>query len=141
MRRVDKYPDTDVFHFHNENPKNKFTDDCTIRAIGRATGKGWFCVKAGLSEAAMKNCLMDTDIKCVEKYLESEGWKKQKQPRKVDNTKYTGREFCKKLQKEDNTKNIIANIGGHHIVAIADNKVNDIWDSTYKTIGNYWVKI
>ena len=79
-----------------------------------------------------------TDSKCIEKYLASKGWVKHKQPRKADNTKYTGEEFCKKLANKN--ERYICNIGGHHIVAIVDKKVNDIWDSTYKCIGNYWTK-
>ena len=34
----------------------------------------------------------------------------------------------------------IAHIGGHHIIAIVDKKVNDTWDSTDGCIGNYWTK-
>ena len=64
-----------------------------------------------------------------------------KQPKKASGTKYTGKEFCEKLQREGNSKNIVANLGGYHVVAIVDNKVNDIWDSTSKCIGNYWIKL
>lgn len=34
--------------------------------------------------------------------------------------------------------NIIAHIGGNHIVAIVNHKVYDIWDSTDYCIGNFW---
>ena len=58
-----------------------------------------------------------------------------KQPRKSDNTKYIGKEFCKMFKGT-----CVANIGGHHIVCIKDGKVHDIWDSTDGCIGNYWIK-
>jgi hypothetical protein len=34
---------------------------------------------------------------------------------------------------------MIANIGGHHIVAIIEGQINDIWDSSDGCIGNVWV--
>ena len=36
---------------------------------------------------------------------------------------------------------IIANIGGHHIVAIIGGKIKDTWDSSSGCIGNIWIKI
>jgi hypothetical protein len=82
------------------------------------------------------------DAKGIERYLKSKGWTKHTQPRKADNTKYTGKEWCRKWQRNgDGWPRMIANIGGHHIVAIIDNKVWDIWDSTEGCIGNYWTKI
>ena len=81
-----------------------------------------------------------SDSKGINKYLESIGWIKCNQPRKLDNTKYTGSEYCKKLLEMNASGSILANIGGHHIVCIKDCKVWDTWNSTYGCIGNYWVK-
>ena len=36
MTRQQKYPETGTFHYHNQNPKNRLTGDCIIRAISRA---------------------------------------------------------------------------------------------------------
>jgi len=71
-----------------------------------------------------------------DKFLTSIGFVKRKQPRKEDNTKYTGKEFCEMIGKEH--KRIVANIGGNHTVAIIKGQVWDTWNSTEKTIGNYW---
>ena len=82
----------------------------------------------------------------IDKYLTSKGWKKCNQPRKTNNKKYTGIEFCsylKELNKSSIYKRynrVVANIGGHHIVAIIDYKVNDTWNSTMGSIGTYWIK-
>lgn len=81
-----------------------------------------------------------------DKYLQSKGWIKHKQPRKADNTKYTGKEFCRVLNKDIFAvgQSVVANIGGGHMVCIKENgttfKVHDIWDSTDGCIGNYWTK-
>ena len=142
MTRQQKYQDTRTFHFNNANPKNKITGDCVIRAICTAMDKPYEEVYKELFEFSLKCGYILNDKNCYEKYLAAQGWVKHKQPRKDDNTKYTGKEFCKDAQ--DWTFNLpsrmIAHIGGHHIVAIVDGKVNDIWDSTNKCIGNYWTK-
>jgi len=86
-----------------------------------------------------------------DKYLQSKGWVKHNQPKKRDNTKFTGKEFCKELNCNIAAVGVtvIANIGGHHIVCIKEHydgdayglhKVYDIWDSTDGCIGNYWTK-
>ena len=61
--------------------------------------------------------------------------KVEKERKKSNNTKYTGKEFVKIINGT-----ALAHIGGHHIVCIKDNKVLDTWDSTDGCIGNYWIK-
>lgn len=74
----------------------------------------------------------------MDKLLLYLGWVKHKQPRKPDNTKYTGKEFCRQIA--ENSVNYVANIGGNHTVAIINGKVHDTWNSTDGCIGNYWTK-
>lgn len=135
--RQQKFPNTDTFTYYNANPKNKIAGDCVARAICTALDMPWEQVIRELTELGIKMGTVFNETKTYEKYLASKGWKKQKQPRKADNTKYTGEEFCQRVARN---RTIVAHIGGHHIVCIKGNKVYDIWDSTYKCIGNYWVK-
>ena len=138
--REQKYPNTSTFTFHNENPKGKLVGDCVIRAISLATGDGWDKTYKGLCELGLKLKDMPNDKKVYDKYLALNGWVKHKQPRKLDNTKYTGREWCEKLRDEGKSDPMVVHIGGHHIVCIMNYKVHDIWNSTGKCIGNYWTK-
>ena len=135
--------DTAYFHYYNANPKDKQTADCVIRAISTATNKSWDDVLSELYQVALKHKLMLNDKKCYKKYLESLGWVQEKQPRKADNTKYTGKEFCNLLDNK-NSKTIIAHIGTHHLVCIkkhaGSHKIFDTWNSSYDRIGTYWVK-
>ena len=145
MNRQSKYPDTKTFHYYNANPKNRITTDCVIRALSTAMDKDYNEVVMELAEMQCKTGYDDGDTKLIDKYLQSKGWVKNKQPRKEDGTKYTGKEWCLEMQEDydwiiGKKKNVIANIGGHHIVAIVDGQVWDIWDSTDKCIGNYWTK-
>lgn len=151
MKREQKYKDTATFHFHNENPKGKFTTDCVIRAIALATGYQYNRVVMELAELQCKTGLDAREPRLYGKYLEDIGWVKHKQPRHDDGTKFTGREFCTWLSVNQRKEygNIIAHIGGHHLVAISPTccgdgindrfKVCDTWDSTDGCIGNYWV--
>lgn len=136
MKRQEKYPNTDTFTYYNANPKNRITCDCMFRAISAATGLAWEeCVKLYYSTVIESYY---ADEKALDKLLQKLGWEKHKQPRKPDNTKYTGTEFCRQIAETD--VNYIANIGSNHTVAIIDGKVHDIWDSTDGCIGNYWTK-
>ena len=137
MTRQQKYPDTATFHYYNANPKNRITGDCRIRAISVACEVPYNQVVMDLAKI---QCETGYDQCCnqgIDILLKQYGWIKHKQPRKPDNTKYTGAEFCERARKYEN---YIANIGGHHIVAIVGGKVWDIWDSTSGCIGNYWTK-
>lgn len=143
MKRQEKYKDTATFHFHNQNPKNRITCDCVKRAISLATGIPYNEVVMGLALLQCQTGMDECEARLYGKYLEVKGWVKHPQPKKEDHTKYTGKDFCKFLNKGDHG-NVIANIGGHHIVAIlpvnGKYKVHDTWDSTNGCIGNFWTK-
>lgn len=150
MRRQDKYPDTNVFHFYNANPKNRYTDDCVIRAITNALDQTYEETYKEMFELSLSNYYSIYSQENIDRYLESKGWIKHKQLRKSDNTKYTGKEFCKYFQDHIAYlgQSIIANIGGQHMVCIKevysaptrDVKIHDIWDCSDCCVGNYWTK-
>ena len=133
--RQEKYPDTSTFTYYNANPKNRLTCDCVVRAICTALNEPYEKVLREMIEVQIETGYEYTDVKAMDKYLKSKGWIKMKQPRKSDNTKYTGFEFCKTYKGT-----CVANIGGHHTVCIKNRKVYDTWDSTDGCIGNYWIK-
>ena len=150
MKRQDKYPDTDTFTYYNANPKNKVTTDCWLRAISTGLNKDYVQVLREMVEVSIKTGYEVSDKRTIEKYLAANNFVKMKQPRKYDNTKYTGSEWCNHLNSNGYTGNIIAMIGGHHIVAIKPTnsdglnkkyKIHDTWNSSYKCIGNYYIKM
>lgn len=126
---------TEALRYFNANPRNKHTTDCVVRAICTALEQDYETTVRELTELYLKTGYDASEKRCYGKYLELKGWKKQPQPRKANNTKYTGEEFCKIFHGT-----CVAHIGGHHLVCIKDKKVLDIWDSTEGCIGNYWVK-
>lgn len=153
--RQEKYPERKWFTYKNMNPKNRITGDCVIRAIALALEQDYNKTLKEIVEVQLKTGYMIDTKECYGRYLESKGWIKCKQPRWYDNTKWTGREFCDKLQQYLGDHEvegaewdcgviieprIIANIGGHHLTAIIDGKITDHWDCSRGTIGNYWIK-
>ena len=149
MTRQNKYPETSTFHYCNANPKGRMTGDCTFRAICTALGQTWEQTVMEMAEMSCKTGYAINDKKGIERYLQAKGRVKHPQPRKADNTKFTGKEFCKELNCDIAFvgKRVVANIGGNHIVCIKEtddlhglHKVHDIWDSTDGCIGNYWTK-
>lgn len=143
--RTQKYPDTEFFHYFNANPKKRITGDCTFRAIATAMEKPWEDVVMEMAEMSCRTGYAINDKKGIERYLAEQGWVKHKQPKWNGTLKFTGDMFCLNIQdgaefEHLQGKNIIANIGGHHITCIKNAKIHDIWDCTGKCIGNYWTK-
>lgn len=147
MKREIRYPDTKSFKFFNANPKNRITGDCTFRAIATALEEDYNNIVMQMAEHMCVTGYALNDSKGENSFLASKGFRKMKQPKKINGTKYTGKEFCEYLTDHfpngKGISNIIAHIGGHHIVCIkwdVDSfKVHDTWDSTYGCIGNYWI--
>lgn len=138
-RKIDS--DTDVFTYVNPNPKKANTTDCVVRAISLALEKPYVEVCNGLFNIYLKYGYHLCDRHCYERYLKQQGWVKQHQPKKADNTKYTASEFCKIRQKCGSLGNLIIHLGCHHVAAIVNNKVNDSWDSTDGCVGIIYTKI
>lgn len=136
--RQEKYPETSTFHYYNANPKNRITGDCRIRAISVACDVPYNQVVMDLARIQCETGYDQCANQGISILMKEYGWIKHKQPRKPDNKKYTGKEFCKQIAVKG--KKYFANIGGHHEVAIVDCKVWDIWNSTDGCIGNYWTK-
>lgn len=147
-KRRMKYPDTPYFHYYNANPKNKITTDCVIRAICTVLDKPYNTVVMEMAELQCKTGLDDAENKCIDKYMKQHGWIRVKQPKKEDNTKYTGKEFCQALQNFEKsslgligckTSKMLVSMGSHHIVAVVNNKVWDHWNSTNGKVGQIWI--
>lgn len=151
-KRKQKYPDTATFHFYNANPKGKMTSDCVVRAISTVLRQPYDQTLREMTEMTIKTGYMWNENTGINKYMESKGWIKCKSPRKEDGKKYTGSDFCRTLMhpiyseelnlhnKGFEINNVLANIGGHHIVAIMSGQIWDTWNSSSKSIGIVWVK-
>lgn len=143
-KRKNKYPETHTFHYYNANPKNRFTGDCVVRAICTACEVPYNQVVMDLAKIQCETGY-DCGDRGTDILLKQYGWTKMKQPRKENNTKFTGKEFCDYLDglyiDGKLANKVVMNIGGHHMSCIINYKIWDIWDCGDGCIGNYWVKL
>lgn len=122
----------------NVNPKNKKTTDCVVRALTEATGKPYADVYMELVQLSLKTGYFINEKRLEDKFLEQNGFIKHKQPKKLDNTKYTIGELDK-LVSGLSTKKVIVRCA-HHLACISGGALVDTWDCRYKTINNYYTK-
>ncbi len=121
---------------YNNNPKNKKTGDCVIRAIATATNSSWEYVYIKLAELGIRKGLIINDPNNWQKYLEILGYKKQKMPRRSDRTRYTLEEFATEIAEEN--KIYLVRLAGH-LTVIKNKNLIDTWNCSYKSVGNYWI--
>lgn len=133
---IKKIPeDTKYFHYYNANPKGIRAGDCAIRALSLALNQTWEDTLQGLTDVALKCKRSPTEIVTIAKYLNQKGWRKESQPKHLDGTKYTGKQFIDARLKP---AVIICNIGPQHISVIYGDRFYDTWDPSDYTVGNYW---
>ena len=95
MKREQKYPETQTFHYYNANPKNRITGDCRIRAISVACEVPYNQVVMDLAKIQCETGYDQTANQGISILMKKYGWTKCKQPRKPNGKKYTGKEFCR----------------------------------------------
>ena len=138
--RQEKYPDTQFFHYYNANSHNHKTTDCVVRALCTVTDMSWEDCLTELFNIAIKKGYTPTEDKVAEIFLTNHGFEKRREPRKDDNTKMSIKEWiCKRQTSYE--KRVYAGAGSHHVVAIMNGVVHDIWDSSKETMHSYWVKV
>ena len=137
-KRQQKYPDTATFKYDNRNPKGLVTTgDCVYRALSGALGKDWCEVVRELAELACETGYCPNGDRNYCLYLERNGFKKHKQPRHSDNTKYTLSEFM----AEHKRGTFIVHLP-HHLTLVKAGKCHDTWDCTKydSRVGKFWSK-
>ena len=134
-RRQEKYPDTNIFKYHNQNPHNKITGDCVVRAISFALDIPYNDV---VMEIAKFQCKTGYQVNYHREgaFLKKVyGIEQCKQLKHYDNTKYTLKEFI-----EEKPKGVYLVLLPHHMTVIKNGVNYDIWDCTKSTrkTGVYW---
>jgi hypothetical protein len=122
-----------AFRYYNCNPHSKITDDCVIRAIAAGTGEPWQKILKDLTSYMIKYGYMLNTPELYGKYLQDNGWVKQKQPIHHNGSKMRIGEFVKQFKGC-----AIVHAGCGHVTYIAEGNVYDIWDTSNEIIGNYW---
>lgn len=59
-----------MFRYYNANPRQRKVNDCTVRAISRATGQTWDEAYDDLSNFAQVQCIMPDEVEYIDEFLE-----------------------------------------------------------------------
>lgn len=124
---------------HNVNPKGRKTGDCSTRALVGTLGISYEYALQLQCEAAIKTKYGITDKQVMEYVLKKFGYVKMKQPRKLDNTKYTVGEMDKLLTDKQMQEGVLITVANHH-TCITKGCVQDIWDCRNYSVGNYYIR-
>ena len=127
---------TAYFEYFNNNPKQKISSDCAVRAIAAAMNQTWEQTVLEMTQLGIKKGFVLNDDKLIPIYLKKKGWKKMKEPRTAYNRKMSAKEYLKHHEIEK----AVANVGSHHLTYIEDSKIKDIWNCSENTIHSYWIK-
>lgn len=123
----------------NVNPKNRKTGDCSTRALVGVLGISYDEALKLQTKWSLKTYYDPTSKQVMERVLQEFGYVKMKQPRKEDGTKYSVYEMDEVLTKKQMSEGVLVTVANHH-TCIVDGVVQDIWDCSYKRVGNYYVK-
>lgn len=137
MKRIQKYPNTKYFTYYNANPKERIGGDCVVRAISLAADISWIETVLDLTSLGITIGFILNDPHTYTKYLTEQGWLKMPEPRDIRNKKLTVAQAIDQNLFPNGLA--IAVVGSHHLVAIKDNKVHDIWDSSKCILHTYFV--
>lgn len=132
------WKDTNTFHFYNANPKENISADCVVRSISFALDQSWEDTLREMTELGIKYGYVFNEPKLYSRYLKQKGWTKMKQPKHLDNSRFTGKEFCENIAEDG--KKYILHIGSHHTSLVVNKQIYDIWNCSNRTVGNYWCK-
>jgi len=120
-----------MFIKKNNNPKNKKTGDCVIRAIAEALDKDWITVFDELTIIARQKYTVPTDKLAYEEYL-----KDYNTIPAINN--YRERWSIDDLQCMSDKKTYIVSIAGH-LACIKNGNLIDTWDCGKKKAYKIWV--
>ena len=116
-----------MYKFYNENPLNKFTDDCVIRSISCATHRSWDEVYDEMSDLAQYNGTLFDQKDFVIWYLDSNYERVPFLPRKVGDV---AREY---------SNNIILCTMRNHICCIKYGIIYDTFNPSERLVEEAWI--
>ena len=123
----------------NNNPKRRKTGDCSTRALANILNISYEQALKEQCEVAIKYCYGITDKQTIDYVMKKYGWEKQKQPRKLNNTKYKVNEMDEVLTTDEMKNGALVLIANHWTI-VRDYMIEDIWNCGSKSVGNYWIK-
>lgn len=119
---------------YNANPESNRTEDCTVRAISKLTGKTWDEVYMGICLEGLLKADMPMANRVWGKYLRRIGYKRYALPNSCPDC-YTVEDFARDYP---DGKYLLSLEG--HTVTVENGDWFDTWDSGSETPVYYWSK-
>ena len=120
---------------YNENPCNKNTIDCTIRALATLFDVDWEEVYLRLCALGYDMCDMPSSKTVVDQFLRYNGYKKYVCPDRYPFC-HTVEEFA---NENPNGRYLLAT--DSHVIPLINGNWTDTWDSSTEVILLYWKEI
>lgn len=115
-----------MYRFYNANNRNRFVDDCTIRAISVAEDLSWSEAYTKLSENARRHGMMMNSVEFIEDYLDD------RYERECFKNTSVG-DFV-----EEHPKGIYLITMPNHITVCIDGTIYDTFDCTDRVMWCAW---
>lgn len=138
MNKEQRMKCTEWYQYHNLNPMDKYHGDCVIRAVALMTDTTWVDTVHKMTDLGITKGLVLNDKALLPLYLKKNGFVECNEPRDGWNRKMTVKEF---LQNNPDVRDFVAFVGSHHVTAVKDGKVHDIWNCSNETMHRYFVKV
>ena len=119
----------------NPHPTGKKIGDCVIRSIAIAENKKWDDIYQALCKVGFEVKDLPNTRAVYEKYLISNGWKKQPMPRHPSGKRMKLSEFA-----DTKSKGLFIASVVKHLTVIENNILLDTWDCGHKCVGNYFTR-
>lgn len=119
---------------YNENPCDKRTIDCTVRALSTILGRHWERVYVSLCLLGYDMCDMPSSKAVVSEFLKQEGFERHVIPDSCPFC-YTVEEFAR-----NNNHGTYLLATDTHVVPVIDGYYIDTWDSGEEIPIYYWEK-
>lgn len=138
----------DCFRFTHQNPAGNYIGDCVIRGLASSMGITWHETVDGLIKCTNYSRIIINTTEVFSKFLADNGYVKHKQLR-LNGRCMKGTAFCEEMSRNyQHGERIFAFSGRSHVVAVMPTLENgkynyyieDTWDSSGRTIGEYWVE-
>lgn len=120
---------------YNHNPNALRVDDCTVRAIGKITGKSWAEVYIYICLYGLISSNMPEANAVWGRYLRSLGFVRKPVPDTCPDC-YTVQSFC-----ADHPRGKYLCVLDSHVVAVSNGDYYDTWDSGQETVHYYWEEV
>lgn len=123
-----------MYSHYNKNPLGKNVGDCTVRAISKATGKGWEDTYLALCMQGLIDCDMPSANAVWGNYLRKQGFRRHIVPDTCPEC-YSVADFA----REHPRGTFILALSGH-VVCVQDGVIYDSWNSGNETVLYYWTR-